>query len=439
MIQTTSEEHNKTILKRALKLALPDSIRPVENIKKSTSRTLTRRGVIWLGQTCNLHCYFCYFIDKIHDPTDPEHKFMPLWKAKKICKVLKDYYKNESIDIQGGEPTLYREIFELVSYCNEISLKPSLITNGLLLERYEICQRFKDSGVRDFLISIHGLGEVYDKIVGLSGAHVRQMKGINNLLRLGIPFRINCVLSKPVINQLPEIAEFTVKTGARIVNFIAFNPFEDQSKPLRRNADNVPKYSEISKILQDVIDFLEENDVEVNVRYLPFCFFDEEYRKNIYNFQQLPYDHYEWDLISWSWTGLKPQRTSVGDISRPSMPSISRTLISIKTPLKRLAQIKGLRTVLYNTYSLLSNIFSGEMDINDETVYRKLAKLYAESHCKYKYNKKCLHCSLKEICDGFHGDYAEIFGTDEAKPVKFNNYVEDPCYYISKQEKYILD
>jgi len=49
---------------------------------------ITKRGVVWLGQTCNLNCYFCYFREKIDNKEHPEHPFMSLEKAKKIMQLI---------------------------------------------------------------------------------------------------------------------------------------------------------------------------------------------------------------------------------------------------------------------------------------------------------------------------------------------------------------
>ena len=77
-------------------------------VKKTTRRVLTRRGVVWLGQTCNQRCYFCYFINRIEDHKHPEHAFMSLDKARRIMDTLRHFYGNRSVDIQGGEPTVHR-------------------------------------------------------------------------------------------------------------------------------------------------------------------------------------------------------------------------------------------------------------------------------------------------------------------------------------------
>ena len=140
------------------------------------NKYLTKRGVVWLGQTCNLRCYFCYFKDRINDNSHPEHQFMSLNKAKEILQILKDYYGNNAVDIQGGEPTIYPYIFELLKYANSIGIAPTLITNGIVLSNEEKVKQFKDSGVKDFLFSLHALGTTYDEIVGVKGASNHQLK-----------------------------------------------------------------------------------------------------------------------------------------------------------------------------------------------------------------------------------------------------------------------
>ena len=83
-------------------------------------RVLSKRAVMWLGQTCNQRCYFCYFIDRILDHKHPEHAFMSLEKAKQITSTLRYLYDCRAIDIQGGEPTVYKDIFELIGHCRQI-------------------------------------------------------------------------------------------------------------------------------------------------------------------------------------------------------------------------------------------------------------------------------------------------------------------------------
>jgi hypothetical protein len=69
-----------------------------------------------------------------------------------------------------------------------------------------------------------------------------------------------------------------------------------------------------------------------------------------------------------------------------------------------------------------------------EELYRKVAKLHAEVHCGYRYGVECDNCSVKAICDGFHGDYAEMFQTSEAKAVT-DRMTDNPLQYVCFQKK----
>jgi sulfatase maturation enzyme AslB (radical SAM superfamily) len=154
-------------------------------------------------------------------------------------------------------------------------------------------------GIRDFLVSVQGLGPIYDQLVQREGAHVRQMKALRNLQEEGIPFRFNTVLSKPAVPQLPDIARLAVYTGAEVVNFLGFNPFNDQESG-KRSHENVPRYTELGEPLNLALDILAAAGVEANVRYLPFCVVAERHRSAVYNFPQIPYDLHENDFASWS-------------------------------------------------------------------------------------------------------------------------------------------
>jgi len=397
-------------------------------------RTLTKRGVVWLGQTCNLRCQFCYFIDRVADNTHAEHAFMSLEKAKNICHTLVEYYGNTSIDIQGGEPTLYKDIFKLIRFCNLINLKPTLITNALLLDNLEECIKYKEAGISDFLVSVQGLGEVHDTLVGCPGAHRRQLAALHNLQQAGIPFRFNTVMSGAALPQLPHIADLAVKSGALVVNFITFNPFADQAGSGHRSSENVPRYSDVRPFLTEAIDVLENAGIEANVRYFPFCMVEERHRKNIYNFQQLSYDPHEWDLASWSWTGLQPQREKNGGLTPPTGLAVPQSFAQLRAPMKRLATNRLLRPVLYGIHALLTRI--GERGVDRDELYRRVARLHAEKYCGYVYGPACTDCSLRAICDGFHADYAKIFGTLEINPLIDGMPVHDPCHFISHQHKF---
>lgn len=427
-----------SVLDEALALALTDAPGPTPVYRRSDARKITRRGILWLGQTCNLRCHFCYFLDRIENEQHAEHHFMSLDKAKAICQTLVDYYGNNSIDIQGGEPTLYPHIFELVAYCTEIGLSPTLITNAQALSNRDVALRYKTAGIRDFLVSVQGLGAVYDRIVGRQGAHVRQMKGLRHLQEAGIPFRFNTVLSKAALPQLADIAELAIRTGAGVVNFLGFNPFNDQATG-KRSTENVPTYSEVGEALDPVLDTLAGAGIEANVRYLPLCIVAARHRSSVYDFQQLPYDLHENDFASWSWTDLPAQRTRDAELTPPFGLGPRLKLGVLRGRVRRLAtRYPSLGKRLHGFKQRLERAWAKrESSASREARYGFDAQMRAREYTGYRKVPGCATCDAAAICDGFYGDYADLFGASEARPIAIGRKVQDPQHFTRRQLKVI--
>jgi MoaA/NifB/PqqE/SkfB family radical SAM enzyme len=433
-------------------LALSDTPYPaaLPSNQATTRRTVSRRGVVWLGQTCNLHCDFCYFIDRVHTNSHPEHAFMPLEKAKEICRTLVETYGNSAVDIEGGEPTLYPHILELIAYCSQIGLYPTLITNAIVLDDADRCRKMRDAGLRDLKISIHGLGEVHDHVVGRQGAHKRQIKAIRNMRELGIPFRFNTVLTPGVLPQLPDIARLAVSTGALCVNWLGYNPHEDQlGKAKRRNL--IPNFTELRTTLTEALDILQAANIETNVRYMPVCMVEPRHRECIYDYQQLFYDHREWDLASWGWTTLPPQRNSAGAASDPVAVTSLALWVRLHRPMrwaasvpyvgpllsiKRLVSHQATRRLLLQFQRLLTRISGSGFSSNRAALYNEVARLHARFDCRMEFDKSCHSCAARYICSGILCDYHEVFGRGEVQPIPGPAF-RDPLHFIRNQKKLV--
>jgi sulfatase maturation enzyme AslB (radical SAM superfamily) len=436
-MQVMTEDFTETMA-----LARCEERPPATVYRPTKARKITRRGILWLGQTCNLRCHFCYFLDRIENAEHPEHAFMGLDKAKAICRTLVDFYGNNSIDIQGGEPTLYPPIYDLVEYCASIGLSPTLITNAIALSKHENVLRFRDRGIRDFLISVQGLGSVYDRIVNRNGAHRWQMKALGNLQRAAVPFRFNTVVSKAALPQLMDISRLAVDSGAGVVNFLGFNPFNDQTTG-KRSTENVPQYDEIREPLVAAVEYLVEQKVEVNVRYLPLCLMPDHLRDTAYGFRQLPYDLHENDYASWSWTDLPAQRTGTAELTPPFGLGKRLELGAIRTPLRKLdrrfpsvgRQLHRLKQGLERRWARSPAGGVGSQAL--ERLYLEDGETRAREYTGYRHVEACQECSLRRICDGVYGDYADLFGVEGLRSVKLEVDVRDPQHYTHRQFKVI--
>ncbi|MBL7076638.1 MAG: radical SAM protein [Kiritimatiellae bacterium] len=361
-------------------------------LQKTTKREITRRSVLYVGYPCNIRCKFCYYTFA------PDKRWRPIEETKHDANLFRKKYGHERVDITGGEPTIYPNIFDLSRHCSEIGLRPSLITNTQVLADEDTAQKFADSGVYDFLCSLHALGDLYNEITQTQNGWGKLEKAVGNLNRLGIPWRVNCTLNRHILSQLEDIAKYAAENGARVINFISFNPFYEWEE--KGGADFQARHSEIMPSLTKALEYCDRVNLEANVRYLPFCMM-RGHEEKCYNFQQVPYDSHEWNYTTWSFAerGLFDRKTRWiwQGVAGNAMRWLGKTL--------------GEETT--------SRWWAGR---NKRNLYEKGAP--------------CNKCRIEKICDCFTKQYATRYGFDEARPYDGVR-ITDPVHFISKQEKVI--
>lgn len=276
----------------------------------------------------------------------------------------------------GGEPTLHPAILDITGHAASIGLRPTVITHGMHLASRDRAAAFAAAGIHDFLISIHGIGATVRAIHGRGRDNfARQMQALDNLRALGIPFRFNVTMIRDNLTQLEDIAALAAEKGARVVNFLTFNPYFEWERSIEIGFQ--ARHSGIAPYLARAIDICTTAGIEANVRYMPPCQLPG-YEQHVYTGFQLPYDQHEWDYNSWYDTG------------HPGNPP--------------------------------------------EAWYYQAAGRQRERH-GYRHVPACADCALREICDGFHEQYAARWGGGEAVPYP-GPVVRDPCHFIQHQDKY---
>ena len=120
-----------------MRLCIIDPYQVPQRPRTTKKRQLTKRGVLYVGYPCNLRCVFCYYAYTTNK------EWYSLEECKHDASLYRTEYGNEWVDITGGEPTIYPHIFELLGHCREIDLKPTLITNTLVLADEDKVKKFQ--------------------------------------------------------------------------------------------------------------------------------------------------------------------------------------------------------------------------------------------------------------------------------------------------------
>src|SRR5262245_13783982 len=151
-----------------------------------------------INDICNSKCQMCHIWERKRD-----HEVTPAELARILDNPL--FREVREIGINGGEPTLRKDLAELVQ--TAIAGLPklrgvSLITNAIqerkvLKVAAELGRVCADSGVYlDVMVSLDGIGEVHDKVRGVAGNFESANRVIDELLqspRVG-SCRIGCTL-----------------------------------------------------------------------------------------------------------------------------------------------------------------------------------------------------------------------------------------------------
>jgi radical SAM protein with 4Fe4S-binding SPASM domain len=130
-------------------------------------------------------------------------------EVKHILDVIWTKAKVPTVSFTGGEPTLRKDLVELVKYAVSIGLRVNLITNGIVCGTTDLPQRLKDAGLSSAQVSLESaVPEIHDKIVGHKGAFEHTVGGFKRLKSLGIHTHINTTICKDNIDTVHTLPKF---------------------------------------------------------------------------------------------------------------------------------------------------------------------------------------------------------------------------------------
>ena len=211
-----------------------------------------------LGYSCNNRCVFCSVGDKrnLKDKTTEEAKL-------EVLALRKRGY--EGIQFIGGEPTIRKDISEIVSYCKELGFEEvSFESNGRMFAYPGFCNKMKKAGLTNVSVSLHGhCKEVHDYLTQAPDSFDETIKGISNLVSLGIISCINCVLTQKNLPHIDKFINLAQKIKVKKILFLVINPIG----LAKGRIDLVPKISDVGKCLEKIKD----SSLSIAIKNMPHC------------------------------------------------------------------------------------------------------------------------------------------------------------------------
>jgi PqqA peptide cyclase len=118
------------------------------------------------------------------------------------------------VHLSGGEPTVRRDLEQIVATAAEVGLYTNLITAGVLLTRARL-EQLAARGLDHVQLSIQDVEPANaDRIAHYGGAHAKKRELARWVREIGLPLTINAPVHRQNLDRLPAIIEFAAEMGA---------------------------------------------------------------------------------------------------------------------------------------------------------------------------------------------------------------------------------
>ncbi|MDD4875703.1 MAG: radical SAM protein [Dehalococcoidales bacterium] len=169
---------------------------------------------------CNLNCRHCRGFSEEELSTERAAAL-----AAEIIELKPGW-----VIIEGGEPLLRGDLFEMLEILRQSQLEVNLITNGMLLDLQKI-DNLKQLGVR-VMISIDGATSATYEAIRTGASFNKVVQAARNCAREGLLEAINFTLLKKNYTEIPEIFALAVSIEVNKVNIIGLKPCQEYADEL---------------------------------------------------------------------------------------------------------------------------------------------------------------------------------------------------------------
>ncbi len=223
---------------------------------------------IVLGFSCNNRCRFCSIGGRKYDKD-----------TKKIKKDIERASREDTkeINFTGGEPTIRKDIVDLVEYANKKFDKVGVTTNGRMFSNEKFTKSITDAGLNTAIFSIHSINpKIHDFLTMVNGSFFQTIKGLKNLNKIIDNIDVNLVINSLNYRNLPSFT-FKIFSDYKVRSICFIYPDIDGN--IMDNLWLLPRFGDVKYFLHKSLDIVRKNNKDAWCMNIPVCFFKgyEEY------------------------------------------------------------------------------------------------------------------------------------------------------------------
>ena len=117
------------------------------------------------------------------------------------------------LHLSGGEPTVRRDLEDLVAHARGLGLYTNLITSGVMLDERRVAA-LAAAGLEHVQLSFQAAETATaDRVAGYRG-HQKKLAVARQVRAAGLPLTVNAVVHRQNLDQLPAMVDLAVELGA---------------------------------------------------------------------------------------------------------------------------------------------------------------------------------------------------------------------------------
>lgn len=225
---------------------------------------------ISLTYRCQNKCGYCRSSDPFRSK---EFREMSTAQVKQVIDRIYGEAGISAISFTGGEPSLLKDLPDLIEYASKKGIKTNLVTNGIKCSDNEFVKKLAGSGLNSVRTGLESHDElIHNRITGNIESYKKTLSGIHNLKYSGIETRTNTTICRENRNHLLPLVKFLKEEfGADSFSMDMITtsviPGYDENQSIC--------YSSVPEILRPVLEYSEKNGIMLMwLSPIPFCIFN---------------------------------------------------------------------------------------------------------------------------------------------------------------------
>lgn len=211
-----------------------------ERVKNTSETSQMKRCEMIITEYCNFNCPYCRGLkDEIYG--DRKIKQLSLDEIKRNVDYWCEGEPLENIRYSGGEPTLHKDIREIIRYTKEKGVnRIAISTNGS--NSWELYEELIELGVNDFSISLDACcAEDGDKLAG--GVKGSWEKVVENIRKISEKtyVTVGVVLTPENVDKTIDTIKFADSLGVSDIRIISAAQYNEP----------IPRLNEVSEYIKE--------------------------------------------------------------------------------------------------------------------------------------------------------------------------------------------